>query len=78
MIISLILGLWLGITHPEPALAQASIDCARIIGLPRLKIMDSYLNSVIIVDEIHTAPKFAVRTRREFFTDYFKINKLTQ
>ena len=78
MITGLLLGLWLGMTHPKPVLAQATIDCARIIGLPRLKIMDSYLNAVIIVDEIHTPPKFAVRTRREFFTEYFKINKLTQ
>ena len=78
MITGLLLGIWLGMTHPKPVLLQAVIDCSRIIGLPRLKTMDSYLNKTIIVDEMHAAPKFAIRTRKEFFTEYFKINKLTQ
>ncbi|MBU3548636.1 hypothetical protein [Polynucleobacter sp. P1-05-14] len=78
MIVGLLLGAWLAIIHPQPVMAQAAIDCARIIGLPRLKTMDKHLNRVVVIDEMHTVPAYAVKTRKEFFTEYFKITKLTQ
>ena len=73
MILGLLLGVWLAIIHPQPVMAQAAIDCARIIGLPRLKTMDKHLNRVVVIDEMHTVPVYAVKTRKEFFTHYFQI-----
>ena len=73
MILGLLLGAWLAIIHPQPVMAQAAIDCARIIGLPRLKTMDSHLNRVVVIDEMHTVPAYTVKTRKEFFTHYFQI-----
>lgn len=73
MIAGLLMGAWLAIIHPQPVMAQVAIDCARIIGLPRLKTMDSHLNRVVVIDEMHTAPAYAVKTRKEFFTYYFQI-----
>ena len=78
MIINLLLGLYLAITQPKPVIVQVVIDSARIIGLPRLKTMDSYLYKTIVVDELHTTPTFAINTRKEFFITYFQVQKLTQ
>ena len=78
MILSLLLGAYLAIIHPKPLMAEIAIDCSRIIGLPRLKTMDSYLYKVVVVDEMHTAPVFSFQTRKEFFTAYFKIDKLNK
>ena len=78
MIINLLLGVYLAITQPKPAIVQVVIDSARIIGLPRLKTMDSYLYKIIVVDEFHTTPAFAISTRKEFFIAYFKVGELTQ
>ena len=78
MIISVLLWVYLAITQPKPVIVQAVIDSARIIGLPRLKTMDSYLYKIIVIDELHTTPAFAIGTRKEFFIAYFKVGKLTQ
>ena len=78
MIINLLLGVYLAITQPKPAIVQVVIDSARIIGLPRLKTMDSYLYKIIVIDEFHTTPAFAISTRKEFFISYFKVGELTQ
>jgi len=78
MIASLLLGAYLAIIHPKPLMAEVAIDCSRIVGLPRLKTMDSYLYKVITVDEMHSAPAFSFQTRKEFFTSYFKIDKLSK
>jgi len=74
MIVSLLMGVWLALVHPEPLIIQVAIDSARIIGLPRLKTMDSHLYKMVAIDEWHIVPVYAIRTRKEFFTEYFKIN----
>ena len=78
MIAGLLLSAWLALIHPQPLIAQVAIDCARIIGLPRLKTMDGYLYKMVMVDEWHSTPVFAIHTREEFFTQYFKIAKLKE
>jgi hypothetical protein len=40
--------------------------------------MDSYLYKIIVIDEFHTTPAFAISTRKEFFISYFKVGELTQ
>jgi len=56
---------------PAPML-QATIDAARIIGLPRLKTMDSSMYRTIFINEIQSDPVYRVRLRREFIGEYIK------
>ena len=54
---------------PAPML-QATIDAARIIGLPRLKTMDSTMYRTIYINEIQSGPVYRVHPRRAFIRDY--------
>ena len=56
---------------PAPLL-QAAIDAARIIGLPRLKTMDSSMYRTIYINEILSGPMYRVHPRRAFIRDYVK------
>ena len=56
---------------PAPML-QATIDAARIIGLPRLKTMDSTMYRTIYINEIQSGPIYRVHPRRAFIRDYVK------
>jgi len=78
MIAGMLMAAWLTMVHPSPLLLEAIIDASRLIGLPRLKTMDSALNRLIVVDDFHTQNAYRSLTRKEFFASYFKINKLNQ
>ena len=56
---------------PAPML-QATIDAARIIGLPRLKTMDSSMYRTVYINEILSGPIYRVHPRRAFIRDYVK------
>jgi hypothetical protein len=56
---------------PAP-MVQAMIDSARIIGLPRLKTMDSAMHRIIYINEIHTAPMYRVHPRKAFIKEFLK------
>jgi hypothetical protein len=58
---------------PAP-MVQATIDAARIIGLPRLKTMDSSMHRVIYINEIHTMPMYRVHPRKAFIREFLKTN----
>jgi hypothetical protein len=58
---------------PAP-IVQAMIDSARIIGLPRLKTMDSSMYRVIYVNEIHIFPMYRVHPRKSFIREFLKTN----
>ncbi len=51
---------------------QATIDAARIIGLPRLKTMDSTMYRTIYINEIQSGPIYRVHPRRAFIREYVK------
>lgn len=73
MIGSFLMGAWLAIAFPRPALLQAAIDTSRIIGLPRLRTMDDDITKTTKVDEMHAVPAFKNGSRKEFFIRYFEI-----
>ena len=50
------------------------IDMSRIIGLPRLKILDSYMFKTVQVNEFERVNVFTTKTRIEFFKSYLKFN----
>ena len=52
------------------SMVQASIDTARIIGLPRLKTLDSTLYRTIYINEIQSGAMYRVRPRKAFIQDY--------
>ena len=56
---------------PAP-MVQAMIDSARIIGLPRLKTMDSVMHHIIYINEIHTMPMYWVHPRKAFIREFLK------
>lgn len=56
---------------PAP-MVQAMIDSARIIGLPRLKTMDSTMHRINYINEIHTAPMYRVHPRKAFIKEFLK------
>jgi hypothetical protein len=56
---------------PAPML-QAIIDAARIIGLPRLKTMDSSMYRTIYINEIQSGPIYRVYPRGAFIREYLK------
>ena len=56
---------------PAPML-QATIDAARIIGLPRLKTMDSKMYRTIYINEIQSGPIYRVHPRKVFIREYVK------
>lgn len=60
--------------NPEPLLLQSTIDIARIIGLPRLKTMDKYLNRTVYINEMETRSVYLVDSRLDFLKHYLKLN----
>ena len=52
------------------SMVQASIDTARIIGLPRLKTMDSTLYRTIYINEIQSGAMYRMPPRKAFIRDY--------
>jgi hypothetical protein len=74
MIISTYLALILSVMNPEPLLLQSTIDIARIIGLPRLKTMDKYLNRTVYINEMETRSVYLVDSRLDFLKHYLKLN----
>ena len=56
---------------PAPML-QATIDAARIIGLPRLKTMDSSMRRTIYINEIQSGAAYHIHPRRAFIHEYVK------
>ena len=76
MIISSLLALILSITNPQPFLVQSAIDASRIIGLPRLKIMDKYLTKPIFINEMETGSAYLVYSRLDFLKHYLKLNSI--
>ena len=74
MIASTLLVLLLSAVNPEPFLLQSMIDSAKIIGLPRLKTMDSIFAKAIRVDEIIGEMSYVIYSRKEFLKNYIKIH----
>lgn len=59
--------------HRSPVVfVQATIDAARIIGLPRLKIMDSSMHRTIYINEFQSGAAYHIHPRRAFIREYVK------
>ena len=56
---------------PVPML-QAAIDTARMIGLPRLKTMDSSMHRTNYITEIQLGLTYRVQFRKAFIREYMK------
>lgn len=60
--------------NPQPFLLQSTIDAAKMIGLPRMKTMDSFFAKKIYVDELRGEMALTSYSRLDFLKSYIKIN----
>lgn len=62
--------------NPQPFLLQSTIDAAKMIGLPRMKTMDSIFAKAVLIDELHGEVVLTSYSRLEFLKNYIKINQI--
>lgn len=58
--------------HGPAPILQAAIDTARMIGLPRLKTMDSSMHRTSYINEIQSGLAHRVQPRKVFIREYMK------
>ena len=58
--------------HPKASMVQATIDSARIIGLPRLKTMDKDMFKSIYLNELQSGLMYSINHRKTFIKNYVK------
>jgi hypothetical protein len=74
MILAIVLSMQLMLPGNDAFITSSLIDMSRIIGLPRLKILDSYMFKTVQVNEFERVNVFSTKTRIEFFKSYMKFN----
>lgn len=74
MIAPLCLSLLIAASNPNPILLQSMIDSAKIIGLPRLRLMDRSFSRFSWKDEFTSQMIYTIYSRKDFLNNYFKIN----
>ena len=74
MMLSNLFAFMLSIINPQPFLLQSMIDISKIIGLPRLKMMDHFFSKAIYIDEIRGEMAYVTYSRKDFLKNYIKIN----
>ncbi len=58
--------------NSQAPMVQATIDAARIIGLPRFKDLDKAMYKTIYINELHSGPMYRVHPRKAFIREYVK------
>jgi len=56
--------------YPKASTVQATIDSARIIGLPRLKTMDKDMFRSIYLNELQSELMYSINHRKTFIKNY--------
>jgi hypothetical protein len=74
MILAIVLSMQLMLPGNDTFIVSSVIDISRMIGLPRLKILDSYMFKTVQVNEFERVNVFSTKTRIEFFKSYMKFN----
>ncbi len=60
----------------EPVLLKSTVEIARIVGLPRLKVLDDHIRKKIFLNELDPTEIYISHTRLEFLSGYFKLNTI--
>ncbi|MBT8573899.1 hypothetical protein G6701_00130 [Polynucleobacter paneuropaeus] len=71
---STLFAFMLSIINPQPFLLHSVIEASKIIGLPRLKMMDQFFAKAIYIDEIYGEMAYVIYSRKDFLKNYLKIN----
>ena len=58
--------------HSQASMVEATIDAARIIGLPRMKDLDKAMYRTTYINEFHTGPTYQVHPRKVFIREFVK------
>lgn len=61
--------------YPQASIVQATIDTARIIGLPRLKTMDKNMFRSIYLNELQSGLVYSINPRKMFIKNYVKSSQ---
>lgn len=62
--------------NPQPFLLQSAVDTAKMIGLPRMKTMDSIFAKAVLTDELRGEVALISYSRLDFLKSYIKINQI--
>ncbi len=52
-------------------IVAATIDTARIVGLPRLRALDKKVQRIFYINELNLELKYQFKTRRQLIHNYF-------
>lgn len=74
MIISSFLILMISAIKPDPFLVQATIDLAKVVGLPRFKTMDRFFALPVCVNEVEQEFIYITYSRIKFVKRYINLN----
>jgi hypothetical protein len=61
--------------YPQACMVQATIDTARIIGLPRFKTMDKNSFRSIYLNELQSGLIYSINPRKTFIKNYVKSSQ---